>query len=89
MSTEPKIIIAHSRNRQGFTCYSYELWPSLCGQLPAMKSGFNIASGDTLDEARKVLDRRIADDWNRTERPLPEIIDKGRVRELFGHSRSF
>jgi hypothetical protein len=54
-----------------------------------MKSGRHIAGGDTLEEARKILDQRIADDWRRTERPLPEIIDKGRVRELFGRNYSF
>jgi len=85
----PTIYIAHSRNRQGFTCYSYELWSALSGGLPAMKSGFNIAGGETLEEARKALDKRIRDDWQRTERPLPEFIDKGRVSELFGHNYKF
>ena len=87
--SEPIIYVAHSRNRQGFTCYSYESWPSYRADLPHMKSGRHIAGGDTLEEARKILDQRIADDWRRTERPLPEIIDKGRVRELFGRNYSF
>lgn len=87
--SEPTIFVAHSRNRQGFTCYSYEYWPSLCGKLPAMKSGFNIAGGDTLEEARAILDRRIADDWRRTERPFPNVVDKGHVRELFGRNYKF
>ena len=86
---DPKIHLAYSRNKHGFTCYSYELWPSLSGKLPAMKSGFHIAGADTLEEAKDIIINRIRADWARTDRPFPEIIDCGKISELRGLNQSF
>ena len=87
--TEPTIRLAYSRNKHGFTCYSFEFWPGLSGRFPATKSGSHIVGADTLEEAKDIIMNRIRADWAQTERPFPEIIDCGKISEIRGLNHSF
>lgn len=77
---EPKIHIAYSRNRHGFTYYSYEAWPRQNGGIT--KAGFHIKGANSLDEARELIGREIALDWKGRE--IPAIVDCGKVSAIIG-----
>lgn len=86
----PTIFIAHSRRKAGVTAYAYVAWPT--ERHGIIKDGFITVSHDTLDEAMAELSDRIAYDWRQvvvSGGAMPPVVDKGKVADITGRTRTF
>lgn len=81
------IRIAHARSKHGFTVFSYEAYQS--ATYGAQKSGWHIASADTLPEARRAIDEAVSRDWRAVGRDVPPIIECGKVSRFAGERHIF
>jgi hypothetical protein len=84
--SKPTIFIAHSKSKSGYHVRSYELWPAVDGRK--LKSGWHIASDDTLEAATSRVMDAIRHDWQHLGE-IPEIIDCGKQSRITVETYSF
>jgi len=85
--TQTTIRTAYAKHKHGFTAYSVELTPDRYGRL--IRSGFHIASDDTLEAALAEIESRIRYDWQSRGLSVPPIEHCGKVARIVGENHCF